>query len=419
MWEKTRVDGTRRLKCDAVPTLFSFMKPKQKRKPPTKRLVKANLEDTVGELAIPSTSGQQQLPTKEDSGESSTEPESIDGDYKQDLMALEEKVKKYHQEYTKALYKVRKYKKELRNKKHLLKQTETIEKENTKLLYSIFSNDQVNALKRKSTKFMKWSNTTVKKALNLKFSCGANGYRELQKQKIPLPSLRTLRRRLQHLQFDSGILHEVFEFLKIKVGSFKDDNEKECVLIMDEMAITPSSTFDASLNKYFGKITLPEHEGDATHVLVFMLGGISTRWKQTVAYYFTGDSVRGNVYEQIIVEIIKKTEALGLKVVSLTSDMRSSNQGLWKVWNIGAGRHSEIHNFTAHPQDKARNMYIFADAPHVFKNIKNMMVCNKILTISESIQEKYELPTNTVYEYMWNTCGPHFRFNQLPVTTEF
>jgi hypothetical protein len=54
-------------------------------------------------------------------------------------------------------------------------------------------------------------------------------------------------------------------------------------------------------------------------------------------------------YEQIIVEIIKKTEGLGLKVVSLTSDMGSSSQGLWKVWNIGAGRHSEIHNFTAHP----------------------------------------------------------------------
>jgi hypothetical protein len=32
---------------------------------------------------------------------------------------------------------------------------------------------------------MKWSNTTVKKALELKFSCGSNGYRELQKQKIP------------------------------------------------------------------------------------------------------------------------------------------------------------------------------------------------------------------------------------------
>jgi hypothetical protein len=83
--------------------------------------------------------------------------------------------------------------------------------------------------------------------------------------------------------------------------------------------------------------TLPENEGDATHVLVFMLGGISTRWKQTVSYYFTGDSVRGNVYEQIIVEIVKKTEALGMEVISLTFDMGSSNQGLWKMWNIGTG----------------------------------------------------------------------------------
>lgn len=64
----------------------------------------------------------------------------------------------------------------------------------------------------------------------------------------------------------------MFEYLKIKLGSFKNDNEKECVLTMDEMAITPSSTLDASLKKYFGKITSPEHEGDATRVLVFMLG---------------------------------------------------------------------------------------------------------------------------------------------------
>jgi hypothetical protein len=39
MWEKTKVDGTRKLKCDAVPILFSFTKPKQKRKAPTKWVV--------------------------------------------------------------------------------------------------------------------------------------------------------------------------------------------------------------------------------------------------------------------------------------------------------------------------------------------------------------------------------------------
>lgn len=38
MWEKTRVDGTRKLKYDAVPTLFSFSKKVRKRKTPTDRV---------------------------------------------------------------------------------------------------------------------------------------------------------------------------------------------------------------------------------------------------------------------------------------------------------------------------------------------------------------------------------------------
>lgn len=70
------------------------------------------------------------------------------------------------------------------------------------------------------------------------------------KQKIPLPFQRTLRR-LQKLKFDSSILDEVFKFLEIKIKTFKDTHEKECVLIMDEMAKTPSNVSDASLNNFY------------------------------------------------------------------------------------------------------------------------------------------------------------------------
>ncbi|CAI6356252.1 unnamed protein product [Macrosiphum euphorbiae] len=37
MWEKTREDGSRRLKCNAFPTLFSFTKIIKQRKPPLER----------------------------------------------------------------------------------------------------------------------------------------------------------------------------------------------------------------------------------------------------------------------------------------------------------------------------------------------------------------------------------------------
>lgn len=76
---------------------------------------------------------------------------------------------------------------------------------------------------------MKWFNSTVMKALKLKFSSGNNGYGELLKQNILLPSLRTLRRRLQNLKFGTGVLHEVFKFLQIKIETLKNEPEKECV----------------------------------------------------------------------------------------------------------------------------------------------------------------------------------------------
>jgi len=60
------------------------------------------------------------------------------------------------------------------------------------------------------------------------------------------------------------------------------------VLALDEMFITEGITYDVGPKTFIGDVTLPQHQGIATHGLVFMLGGVSSRWKQTFAYYFTG-----------------------------------------------------------------------------------------------------------------------------------
>ena len=68
-------------------------------------------------------------------------------------------------------------------------------------------------------------------------------------------------------------------------------NEYEvlCSLTLDEMAIEPcTAQYDSASDEVLGRIDIPGHEGKATHALVFMLPGITTRWKQTVAYYMTG-----------------------------------------------------------------------------------------------------------------------------------
>lgn len=51
------------------------------------------------------------------------------------------------------------------------------------------------------------------------------------------------------------------------------DIDKLCCLTLDEMEIKKAVEYDPSSKTVLGKITLPGHQGEANHGLVFMLGG--------------------------------------------------------------------------------------------------------------------------------------------------
>ena len=78
--------------------------------------------------------------------------------------------------------------------------------------------EQLEALHGRSSRGLKGTTTTVEKALRLRFSCGATGYRELRTStSYPLPATTTLQRKLRHINFNPGILHSVFGYLATKV----------------------------------------------------------------------------------------------------------------------------------------------------------------------------------------------------------
>jgi hypothetical protein len=89
-----------------------------------------------------------------------------------------------------------------------------------------------------------------------------------------------------------------------------------------------------SSGQVIGYVTLPGHSGSATHALVFMLGRITSRWKQTVAYYYTGNSTDGTKLKAIVLEILEKATNIGLHVIAVTSDMESANRALWRTFNL-------------------------------------------------------------------------------------
>lgn len=68
-----------------------------------------------------------------------------------------------------------------------------------------------------------------------------------------------------------------------------EERDRLCSLTMDEMSITSKFEYDLSSKQVLGSVNLPNHKGVATHGLVFMLSGICLRWKQTVAFYYTGN----------------------------------------------------------------------------------------------------------------------------------
>lgn len=155
------------------------------------------------------------------------------------------------------LQQVRKLKSQrrLRIEKNLVKSSE--------ILHKVFNHDQIEWLQKDSStrKVYKWSEDTIKKALRLKFSCTNNGYKELIKQNIPLPSTRTLRRSIETLNFQPGIFDDIFVALKDKVSQFQDEREKDCMLALDEISLTPGEQIDTSTNFPIGYATIPNSRG--------------------------------------------------------------------------------------------------------------------------------------------------------------
>lgn len=125
-------------------------------------------------------------------------------------------------------------------------------------LRKLFNDDQIQIILGQNSRGFKWSNNTILKALKLRFLCGSNGYNELVKHHIPLPSERTLRRKKEGIDFEPGILEDVFDILNKQISLFKDDREKDAVIAIDEMSIVPGEQFDPSTLSYIGNSSMPD-----------------------------------------------------------------------------------------------------------------------------------------------------------------
>jgi len=74
-------------------------------------------------------------------------------------------------------------------------------------------------------------------------------------------------------------------------------------------------------------------------------------------------------------------ENIGIKVEGVVSDGASTNRKLWGELGI-SGNKNQISNSFENPIDRKRKIYIFADAPHLIKNVRNRLHNKKSLRVN-------------------------------------
>lgn len=134
----------------------------------------------------------------------------------------------------------------------------------------------------------------------------------------------------------------------------------------------------------------------ATHSLVFMLCGISTKWKQTISYELTANSFCSQEMFQKIIAIVQKVHDIGLIIKVIISDMGPQNRSWWHIMNITAGKFSKINNSIEHPCNNRDRLFVMPDSVHVFKNVACSLTSGAKLYLNETLVKKYSLPCNEI-----------------------
>ncbi|XP_075752306.1 uncharacterized protein LOC142818019 [Rhipicephalus microplus] len=424
-FEQHRADQWIKLKPNAVPTVFPFRGLPPQRKAPKDRAGPAVLPDACQETrgdnstainCTPLTSAQANLNSRTDSlgaqqpqSCNSQTPDSVphimereevvisadapDGarENKQLNKQLSDMGRKYtqlhqvHRKATSTIQALKKQVKKLETKMELFGQR-----------LKFLNDDQLQALGRQSNKGSTWSAETIKQALQIKFSCGKTGYQTLRNLGYPLPSGKTLARRLQGLKFLPGILTEVIDVLKIKAENMQDI-EKDCALFLDEMEIARGYELDRAEDVVLGGQTMPENPDEpAHHALVFMVGGLNTRWKQVIAYHFTGSHVEGSILKDYVMKIVQLCAEISLRIRVVTCDMGASNRAMWRELGFSSHRNSITVCSVPHPCLEDKELFFTADAAHVLKNVKSQLLSSEVFFLSDATVCQHNLPSKEV-----------------------
>lgn len=223
------------------------------------------------------------------------------------------------------------------------------------ILAQIFTEGQIRKLMKPELKSIHWLPEDISSAISLR-SVSPKAYRYLRANGYPLPSLSTLRDRAASFNLQPGMLYDVLTLLKAKASNM-DENDRLCVLSFDEMYVSNRVDIDKKDEQKIGP-----HKSCQT----IMARGLLKNWKQPVYYKFDQQMT-----VEIINQIISKLYDVGFIVTAIVCNMGPGNRKLISLYNI-----SDKNCHFSHPANSTLKVYVFADAPHLIKLVRNHILDN-------------------------------------------
>ncbi|XP_039300398.1 uncharacterized protein LOC120355776 [Nilaparvata lugens] len=217
----------------------------------------------------------------------------------------------------------------------------------------IFSNCQQQMISK--GKCTNWSSDDVAKAVTIRCISkkGLDYIREILK--YPLPSEKTIYRRLSQFSTPPGFLEVSFSLLRGQASIITNEFEKDVIMSFDEMKVRSEICYDSIMDVF---------RGPHVNVQVIIIRSVAGKWKQPIFYQF--DQA---ITVDIFFQAIRLVEESGFRCRGFVSDMGGSNRKL--VSDLGI---SQTKPSVDNPCCDDRAIWAFSDVPHVLKLIRNHLL---------------------------------------------
>ncbi|XP_046396738.1 uncharacterized protein LOC124163713 [Ischnura elegans] len=177
-----------------------------------------------------------------------------------------------------------------------------------------------------------------------------------------------------------------FELLQLRVKEIAP-MERHGILSIDEIHLRENVSVCSKSLTYKGLIDFGEDgpkamdfDSKANHALVLMFQPLSGSFQQAIATFAGRGPTEGAVLAKIVIKAIILLERVGLVVHGIVSDCAATNRKMWSELGVSGARNG-FKNYFEHPAREGRNVYVFADTPHLIKNVRNRLYNSKELKV--------------------------------------